>query len=257
MSTILRELGDRYSDWIDRREVAWELVMAALAVLFVVVGFIDDVPTDQAAILDIVDMGLTLVFLAEFTTRFAASRNRRHYLRRHWVDAVALVPTVRALRLLRLLRLLRMVRVFAGVFRALSRIERFAAHRGLLALFGAWLTTVAICGTAIYFAESSVNEHLTSFGDAIWFAVVTVATVGYGDVTPITPEGRLAAALLIVIGITLWAAITGMITSLLVSTNSSETSIPELIRQLSELRQDDVLSEVEFDSKKAELLARL
>jgi voltage-gated potassium channel len=258
MRTTLRELADRYSAWIARHEIAWELVMAALAALFVVVGFIgDDAPTNLGGLLDALDIGLTGVFLAEFASRLAASRNRRAYLRGHWVDAIALIPTVRALRLLRLLRLLRMVRVFAGVFRALSSIERFAAHRGLLTLFGAWLTVAVICGTALYFAEVGVNPNVKSFGDALWWAIVTVATVGYGDVAPITPEGRLAASVLMIVGITLWAAITGTITSLLITSQSPVASIPEQIRQLGELHRDELLSEAEFEAKKAELLSRM
>ncbi|MEA2677395.1 MAG: voltage-gated potassium channel [Chloroflexota bacterium] len=230
--------------------------MAALAVLFVVVGFVE-ASSDMAPLLDAVDLTLTVVFAAEFTSRLAASRDRRAYLRGHWIDAVALIPTVRAVRLMRLLRLLRLVRVFAGMFRALSSIERFAAHRGLLALFGAWLTVAVICGAALYFAEVGQNPEVTSFGDALWWAVVTVATVGYGDVTPITPEGRLAAAVLMIVGITLWAAVTGMITSLLVSAQSAEVSAAERIRQLADLRQDELVTEAEYQAKKAELLAKM
>lgn len=230
--------------------------MAALAVMFVVVGFVDP-PPGMAPAFDAADIGLTVIFFAEFTSRLAASRDRKGYLRGHWIDALALIPTARAVRLLRLVRLLRMVRVFAGVFRALSSLERFAAHRGLIALFGAWLTVAVICGTAVYFAEIGQNPEITTFGDALWWAVVTVATVGYGDVAPITPEGRLAAAVLIVVGITLWAAVTGTITSVLVSGQSATASVPEQIRQLAELRRDELLSEAEFEAKKVELLGRM
>lgn len=252
----MRDLADRYNAFIDRYEIAWELVMAALAALFVVVGFIDATPETEPA-LNAADAILTGIFLAEFTTRFAASRDRRRYLRGHWIDLLALIPTVRAVRLLRLLRLLRLVRVFAGVFRALESFDRFASHRGLLTLFGAWLTVAVICGTGVYLAEAGTNPQIATFGDALWWAVVTVATVGYGDVAPITPEGRLAASVLIVVGITLWAAITGTITSLLIETRSADVSVPEQIRQLAELRRDDLLTDAEFEGKKAQLLERM
>jgi voltage-gated potassium channel len=252
----LRDLGDRYTEWIDSHEVGWELTMAALATLFVVVGLVDP-PPGQDMIYDSADAMLTLIFVAEFASRFLAARKKTWYLRRHWIDALALIPTARGLRLLRLLRLLRMVRAFAGVFRALASLERFAKHRGLLVLFGAWLTTAAICGIALYLAESGINPEVSTFGDALWWAVVTVATVGYGDVTPITSEGRFAASVLIVVGITLWAAVTGTITSLLVESHSGSASIPEQIRQLAELRDSELLSPAEFEEKKAELLARM
>jgi len=79
-----------------------------------------------------------------------------------------------------------------------------------------------------------VNEKMTSIGDALWFAVVTIGTVGYGDVTPITPDGRLATSVLIVIAITLWAAITGMMTSLLIESRAADVGVPGQIRRLEE-----------------------
>lgn len=223
------------------------------------VGFLLDAANDAATdvtFLAALDVALTIVFVAEFTTRLAAASSRRAYLRGHWIDAIALVPSGN-LRILRLVRLLRLVRAFSGVFRALSSIERFAAHRGLLALFVAWLGVAVISAAAFYLAEIGENEHVQSPIDALWWAIVTLTTVGYGDVFPVTPEGRLAGSALMIVGITLWAAITGTITSLLISSQAAAVGIPEQIRQLHELRRDDLLTDQEFDSKKAELLARM
>lgn len=72
-----------------------------------------------------------------------------------------------------------------------------------------------------------------------------------------TPEGRLAATALMIVGITLWAAITGTITSLLIETRSADVSIPEQIRQLEELRREQILSDGEFEAEKVELRARM
>jgi len=105
-------------------------------------------------------------------TLLAASRDRRAYLRGHWIDAVALIPTVRGLRLVRLLRflrLLRLVRVFAGVYRALSSIERLARHRSLIWLFCAWLTVAATCSAALFIAEHGVNPSIDDPWDALWW----------------------------------------------------------------------------------------
>jgi voltage-gated potassium channel len=256
----VRELADRCNAWIDAHEVAWELVMAALAVAFVVVGFLLDAAQDvgaDATLLGAIDIGLTAVFVAEFASRLAAARSHRAYFRGHWIDAIALVPAVRAVRLLRLLRLLRMVRTFAGVFRALSSIERFAAHRGLIALFVAWLAVAVISATGFYLAEVGTNANVHGPIDALWWAVVTLTTVGYGDVFPVTPEGRLAGSALMIVGITLWAAITGTITSLLIASRSAEVGSAELIRQLAELNRDGLITDAEFETKKAELLRRI
>jgi hypothetical protein len=95
-------IRDRFLGFIDRHEVAWELTFATLAIVYVIVGFVD-----ESAVTTGIEATLTAVFVAEFTTRIAASYDRAAYLRRHWIDLVALIPTTRALRVARLLRLLR------------------------------------------------------------------------------------------------------------------------------------------------------
>lgn len=255
-------MRQRFNQFVERHEVAWELTMAALAVLFVVVGFVSDdatpalVPTVEA-----IDLGLTAVFVAEFASRFLASYDRRGYLGSHWIDLVALIPTGRAFRLLRLIRLLRLVRAFAGFYRVLTHYERLASHGRLVGLFVAWLAVAIISSTALYIAEAGINESIQSPLDALWWGVVTITTVGYGDVFPVTPEGRLAAAALMIVGITLFAAITGTITSFLVTEQGSEQpahdDIPSVLRGLASLRDDGILTAAEFETKKAELLARL
>jgi voltage-gated potassium channel len=256
-------MRDRYNAFISTHEVAWELVMAALAVAFIVVGFLaENEEADAAGQYLVAEWLLTGILAAEFVTRLAASRDRRAYLRGHWIDAVALVPTVRGVRLVRLLRLLRLVRVFASVYRALSSIERLAGHRKLIWLFCAWLGVALICAATLFVAERDVNPAITSPFDAIWWGVVTLTTVGYGDIYPVTPEGRFAAAALMILGITLFAAITGNITSFLVSTErrdaaSAQADIPDRIRQLGRLRDEGLITQVEFEEKKADLLARM
>ena len=136
----------RYLAFIERHDVAWELVFAFLAVVFVAVGFLaDEAGEPTRTWLDAVGWSLTAVFVTEFATRFAASWERRAYLRGHWVDLIALIPVIREIRILRLLRLLRLVRAFAGVYRVLSHIGRLATHRGLIWLFVTWGAVMVIC----------------------------------------------------------------------------------------------------------------
>ena len=229
--------------------------MAAFAAAFVVVGFVGDetVPSDVVVA---VDVALTVIFVLEFAMRFTASRDRRGYLRGHWIDLVAIIPTVRGARLFRLLRLLRLVRAFAGLYRGLTRFERLAKHRGLLTLFVAWLGVAGICATALYLAEVGTNPNVQTPLDALWWGVVTLTTVGYGDIFPVTPEGRLAGAALMILGITLFAAITGTITSVLVSEREASNDLPGQLEMLAQLHGRGVLTEAEFQLAKARLLAR-
>ena len=202
------------------------------------------------------DIALTLIFLTEFTTRLAASYDRRAYLRGHWIDAVALVPAVRGLRLLRLMRLLRLVRAFAGMYRAFSQFERLAHHRGLLLLLLVWLAVVVITSLAFYAAEAGHNPGVKTPLDAIWWGVVTLTTVGYGDVLPLTPEGRIAAIVLMVLGIALFSAITATMVAAFAGGTTREDAVARM-DSLDALLARGRVSEAEYESKRVQILEEL
>jgi voltage-gated potassium channel len=249
----------RYLAFIERHDVAWELAFAALAALFVAVGFLADEASEPSRTwLDITGWTLTAVFAAEFASRFAATWDRRAYLRGHWVDLIALVPVMREVRVLRLLRLLRLVRAFAGVYRVLNHIGRMAAHRGLVWLFVTWLGVMVICSLVLYAAENGVNSAVASPLDAFWWGIVTLTTVGYGDVVPHTPEGRIAASVLMLLGIGLFSAITATVTSFLLEGREHPVAeIPERLRVLDELHRAGVISNEERGEQRRQILSML
>ncbi len=249
----------RYLAFVERHDVAWELSFAFLAVVYVAVGFFADEATQPArAWLDALGWSLTAIFAAEFATRFAATYDRRAYLRGHWVDLVALIPVVREIRVLRLLRLLRLVRAFAGVYRVLNHIGRMATHRGLVWLFVSWLGVMVICSLVLYAAEKGVNSALTSPLDAFWWGIVTLTTVGYGDVVPRTAEGKVAATALMVLGIGLFSAITATLTSFLLEGREHPVAeIPERLRVLDELHNAGVITSEEHVEQRREILRML
>ena len=247
-----RPVRDAYLAFIDRHEVAWELAFAALALAYVIVGFADETPIVWGA-----ELVLTVLFVAEFTSRIAAAHDRRAYLRGHWIDVVALIPTTRGLRLLRLARLLRLVRAFAGIYRAVSRATALAQHRNLALLLVAWAAVMVICSLAMYAAEHGVNAAVDSPLDALWWGIVTLTTVGYGDVTPVTGEGRLAASILMVLGIGLFSAITAIVTSFLLNDAASSWTVTDRLRELERLRTGGLVTADEYDDKRAGILRDL
>ena len=253
----MRQLRTRFNDFIARFEVAWELGMAVLAIAYVIVGFaIDTASAASRPALEAADTALTVVFVAEFGSRFLAAWDRRAYLRAHWIDLIALIPVIRGVRVLRLLRLLRLIRAFAGIFRATQHFERLARHRGLAGLFVTWLAVMVICSIFLYAAENGVNDAIGSPLDALWWGIVTLTTVGYGDVYPVTGEGRIAASVLMLLGIGLFSAITATITSFMLSSSGAE-SPAERLRRLAELHRDGLLSDEEFATKRSEAVDRL
>jgi len=250
-------MRDRYNAFIDRHEIAWELGMAVLAVIFVAVGFaVEETPEGLQPLLLTLDLILTIVFVAEFSTRLAAARDRPAYLRGHWIDAIAMIPSVRGLRLARLIRLFRLLRAFSGVYRAVMRAERFAGARGLAWVVVSWTAITVISCAAIYAVESGVNPQIQSPWDALWWGVETITTVGYGDIHPMTPEGRLAASALMLLGVGLFSAITALITSSLVSARAPDASDTlGSLERLARLRDSGALEPAEFEMLKIRLLS--
>ena len=215
-----RTRRDAFNAWFVTHEVAWELAMAVMAIVYVALGFIvDDLQPGERPEIEAAELAMTGLFVLEFASRFLAARSRTGYLRGHWIDVIALGPPIRALRILRLLRLLRLVRAFAGLYRAGLHLHGLANHKGFAWLLSAWLGVMALCSAWMYIAEHGINKAVDNPFDALWWGVVTLTTVGYGDVTPQTTEGRLAAMALMLLGMGLFGAITATITSYIMTTD--------------------------------------
>ncbi len=125
---------------------------------------------------------------------------------------LAVIPALRGLRALRLLRLLRGLKVFryASPLEGLART--FADNRLPFALaFGFLLLTVLMFGTTIYMVEHRFNDSVQTLADGYWWAIVTLTTVGFGDIAPVTTVGRAIAAILMVIGMFTLALFAGIV----------------------------------------------
>ena len=147
-----------------------------------------------------------LVFAVDYLVQFALSEHKRHWFSRHLFDLlVVILPALRPLRMLKALT----------VIRRLQRTTGTALRSGI-AVYGAGAAIILIwiASLAVLEAERSApGATIVSFGDAVWWAFVTIATVGYGDYAPVTITGRVVAVMLMCSGL----AVVGVITATLSS----------------------------------------
>jgi len=183
--------------------VEWPL--ALLAAVFLVVYSVDVLAVGLShnahRTLQVADYAIWALFAVEYVARISLAADRFGYWWRHLPDmAIIALPVLRPLRLLRLVML----------FRILNRPVVEKTH-GRVAVYGIAGATLLVYCAAL--AELDAERHhaaanIKNFGDALWWAVVTICTVGYGDRYPVTGEGRLIGAGLMIGGVALLAAIT-------------------------------------------------
>jgi voltage-gated potassium channel len=132
-----------------------------------------------------------------------------------------LIANLGASRFLAFARLARLARVLKASGKSLIRLAKQLGRVGLIAAM-----IVFVCAYVAYSAERSVNPEFATFGDAIWWAIVTITTVGYGDITPITTTGRFSATILMVSGIGLLGILAGSLASFFGFGDSEAESSP-------------------------------
>lgn len=172
------------------------------------------------------EWGFTLLFTAEYVVRLAVVRNPWAYARSFFgvIDLLSILPTYLSLFLpgsqaLLVVRVLRILRIFR-VLKLLEYTEAggvlvtalYRARRKILVFLVAVLTLVVIFGAAMYVIEGPANGF-TSIPVSMYWAIVTMATVGFGDITPLTPIGRFVTSALILIGYGIIAVPTGIYTA--------------------------------------------
>jgi len=186
----------------------WPLVV--LALLFVAAyawGVLrPDLPGWLLTALHVVTVVAWPVFLADYLLRLGLAEHRWRFVRRNWVDGLAvLLPLLRPLRIISLVRVARVLdRRLTSTLH--GRVAAYVTLTSALVVFMASL--------AVYDAERGApGAEITRYGDAVWWALTTISTVGYGDEYPVTGQGRLVAALLMVSGIALLGVVTAAVAS--------------------------------------------
>lgn len=225
----------------DERLQLWDWVMLAFSLIalgVVAALFLLPLTADQRLILRAADTVVCGIFFSDFVRRLITARSRRRYLLRWgWIDFLASIPAVDALRAGRLIYILRFIRLLRALksLRELRDICLKSPTAGTLATVSVLFFVVLLAGSLLILeVEDHPDAHIQTGGDALWWAIVTVTTVGYGDLYPVSPAGRLLAVALMLSGITLFGAFTAYLASLIKHERETERAKLGELQQMAE-----------------------
>ena len=169
----------------------------------------------------------TVILLADFGYRLKLAKGQRwKYMNRGggWLDLLGSLPYGRLLRLFRLYRVLQGFREFGWR----NTIRWFVAHRAngtLFLVLGLLIIVLEFGGLAVlWFEADAPGANIRTGGEALWWGVVTVTTVGYGDYYPVTPGGEVVATIMIFAGVAIIAIFTAWVASTFLNPSSGSSS---------------------------------
>jgi voltage-gated potassium channel len=226
--------------------------MTALAFLMIPVLLIPLIRPVHGAVavsFDAVDYVIWAVFAVDYGVRLGLAPDRLIFVRTHLFDlAVVLLPFLRPLRALRALRglgelrglrLLQASRLAAFVGTGIGHARAIIRRRGLHYVVGLVIAIMlAAAGLEVAFETHARGSNIHSYGDALWWAAVTVTSVGYGDQYPVTVAGRVVAVILMITGIALFGVVAASIASYFVEQDQDrrvEARMDEILTALHRL----------------------
>ncbi|HRH94853.1 MAG TPA: ion transporter [Prosthecobacter sp.] len=225
------------------------LWLIGLSVLTIMLESVDELREQHGTLFVTLEWVFTGLFTLEYGARLSVVRRRWRYAGSFFglVDLLSILPayiellmpgshyltTVRILRLMRMFRVLKMAEYLGEASILLNALN--ASRRKILIFFTAVLALVCVEGTIVYVVEHDANPGYANIPQSIYWAIVTITTVGYGDVAPVTVLGKMMASVIMLTGFAIIAVPTGIVTSEI----GRELNGPRTRRRCSECGWDD------------------
>jgi voltage-gated potassium channel len=248
----------------DMRSTTYEFFILAVSVLSIANLVLMSVITFRSQswwLVAFIDVALTIIFVVDFTLRLTSAPSKRTYLRRGGVfDLLACLPGLRVFRLFRIIRAIRVVRSMGGP-KVLRELRSGIASGTLYVVVFLGIFVLEFIGLLVlHFEEDAPGANITTGGDAIWWGYVTATTVGYGDRFPVTTGGRIAGALMLTVGVALFATFSGFLANAFLSAKQaaperepSDAELGAMLRQVERLNAEQQVALDRLRARVAEL----
>ncbi|OCH22642.1 potassium channel family protein [Aliivibrio logei] len=200
-----------------------------------------------------IDTTICALFLLQLSIDLLRSKDRRQYMKDHWIDFIASIPIIEPIRYARIFHILRICRLFRSSQSVLKQIKKNRKEATIASILVLMVTLISLGSVfMLVFEGQNPNANIQTAGDAIWWAFVTISTVGYGDHYPITVAGKILAVFIIISGVGIFGMISGLITSIITE--------PEKVREKHIHEQEQIVRSQKLDlllQQQTEILERL
>ena len=230
---------------INETATAFQIFMIILSVYVLSVLFVDgmyDLSPEMEGLINQLDFIVCIIFMGDFFYRFHRAPSKLKFLRWGWIDFISSIPMLSVFRggnVIRIVRIFRILRAFRSVKILLKYLLKNRTQNTLVSV-GAISCMIAMGGSmAILRLEQAIpTGNIKTPSDALWWSIVTITTVGYGDRYPVSDGGRVVAAILMIVGVALFGTFTGFVASLFVEPDikREENEVHALAQQIKALR---------------------
>lgn len=199
------------------------MLLSLLSVIVVLALAFANLNAETRYLLFMIDTSICIIFLIHFFVGLFKSSHKKEYLKRHWIDLIASIPAVEAFRFARLFQILRVIRLIRMTRSLLIPLVTQRNQTTLAGLLVAMVTILTLSSVFMLIVENGVQgANIITAEDAIWWAIVTISTVGYGDYYPVTSSGHVIGAVVIICGVSFFGIISGYMASILISPGDHE-----------------------------------
>lgn len=206
------------------------MLLSLIFAVIIVLPSADSIGPSWKHWLSHIDLAIWIIFGIDYVGKLLISSDRTRFVKTHLFElAIVILPFARPLRLLRLIPLV-------GYFLRMSQ-HRLSGRLLQFALLAAVLIVVASASIMFEIERHAPNPNIHSFGDALWWAVASITTVGYGDLYPTTGAGRSLAAVVLVSGIGVIGIVTASIAATFVRSDEAEADAVEMKELLKRLER--------------------